>query len=160
MPQLLLDTSRFAMTDVVADLEAIRRVNPQRFELEMLSHICHLDLEAGEAAGVLEVEAEPWWARGHVPGRPIMPGVLMLEAAAQLCSFCAWQVYDAARYEGRFFGFGGIDAVKFRWVVLPGQTLLVLGKKIEVRTRRAVFDTQGIVDGRVCFEARITGMWV
>ena len=43
---------------------------------------------------------------------------------------------------------------------LPGQTLIILGRKIEVRPRRAVFQTQGVVEGRVCFEATITGMWV
>ena len=160
MPQHLVEPSRIDPSKVVADLETIRKFNPQRHEMEMLTRICHLDLEAGEAAGVHEVPEDPWWARGHVPGRPIMPGVLMLEAAAQLCSYCAWQAYDSAIYQGRFFGFGGIDDVKFRWVVLPGQTLLILGKKLEVRPRRAVFDTQGVVDGRVCFEARITGLWV
>lgn len=160
MPQTLLDLSRIDTSRVVADLEAIRRHNPQRFEMEQLTRVCHFDKEAGEAAGVLELPDDPWWARGHVPGRPLMPGVLMLEAAAQLCSWCAWQVYDAATYKDRFFGFGGIDDVKFRWVVLPGQSLLILGKKVEVRDRRAIFDTQGLVEGKVAFTARITGMWV
>jgi 3-hydroxyacyl-[acyl-carrier-protein] dehydratase len=160
MPQNLLELARIDFTKVVADQETIRRFNPQRYEMEMLTRVCHLDLDVGEAAGVLEVPEDPWWARGHVPGRPIMPGVLMLEAAAQLCSFCAWQVYDPVTYAGRFFGFGGLEDVKFRWVVVPGQTMFVLGKKVEVRPRRAVFDTQGIVEGRVCFEARIIGMWI
>lgn len=160
MPQHLVDLAKIDPRRVVADLEAIRRHNPQRYEMEQLTRVCHFDLEAGEAAGLLEVPEEPWWARGHVPGRPLMPGVLMLEAAAQLCSWCAWQVYDAKTYEGRFFGFGGIDDVKFRWVVLPGQTLMILGKRVEVRPRRAVFQTQGVVDDRICFEATITGMWV
>jgi 3-hydroxyacyl-[acyl-carrier-protein] dehydratase len=160
MPQHLVDLSKIDTQRVVADLDTIRLHNPQRYELELLTRICHFDLEAGEAAGILEVPEDPWWARGHVPGRPIMPGVLMLEAAAQLSSFCAWQVYDQKVYGGRLFGFGGLDKVKFRWIVLPGQTLLILGKRIEVRDRRAIFDTQGIVDGKVCFEARITGLWV
>jgi 3-hydroxyacyl-[acyl-carrier-protein] dehydratase len=160
MPQHLVDLGKIDPARVVADLESIREHNPQRFEMEQLTRVCHFDLEAGEAAGVLELPEEPWWARGHVPGRPLMPGVLMLEAAAQLCSWCAWQVYDAKAYEGRFFGFGGIDDVKFRWVVLPGQTLIILGKKVEVRDRRAIFDTQGVVEGKIVFSARITGMWV
>ena len=160
MPQYLVDLSKIDPKREVADLERIRQFNPQRYEMEMLTRVCHFDLDAGEAAGVLEVPEDPWWARGHVPGRPLMPGVLMLEAAAQLCSYCAWQVYDSTTYEGRFFGFGGIDDVKFRWVVLPGQTLLIIGRRVEVRTRRAVFDTQGVVDGKICFEARITGLWV
>jgi 3-hydroxyacyl-[acyl-carrier-protein] dehydratase len=63
-------------------------------------------------------------------------------------------------YGARFFGFGGIDAVKFRGVVFPGQTLLVIGKRLEIRSRRAVFATQGYVESAPIFEATITGMWV
>jgi 3-hydroxyacyl-[acyl-carrier-protein] dehydratase len=159
-PRSLIAASKIDLDRVVAGIEEIRRANPQRFEMEQLSHICHLDVEAGEIAGVLDLDEEPFWARGHIPGRPIMPGVLMLEAAAQLCSYFVRHVYDAAEYGERFFGFGGIDGVKFRWVVFPGQRLLVQGKQAEIRPRRAVFDTQGFIDDRMVFEARITGMWV
>ena len=62
----------------ILDIEQIRAHNPQRYEFEQLSHICHVDLEAGEIVGVLDVPEDPWWARGHVPQRPLMPGVLML----------------------------------------------------------------------------------
>jgi 3-hydroxyacyl-[acyl-carrier-protein] dehydratase len=154
-PLELIDPAR-----TVADIESIRRANPQRFEMEQLSRICYADVEAGQVAGVLEVGEEPFWARGHIPGRPIMPGVIMLEAAAQLCSWFVRQVYDPQEYGERFFGFGGIDGVKYRGVVFPGQSLLLLGRRDEIRTRRAVFATQGYVDGRQVFEAKITGMWV
>ena len=103
------------------------------------------------------MEEEPFWARGHIPGRPLMPGVIMIEAAAQLCSWAVRQVYDTSEYGDRFFGFGGIDDVKFRGTVFPGQQMIILGVKNEVRPRRAVFDTQGWVDGRMVFQAKITG---
>jgi 3-hydroxyacyl-[acyl-carrier-protein] dehydratase len=145
---------------VAADIEDIRRANPQREEMEQLSRICFVDVDAGEVAGVLEIPEDPWWGRGHIPGRPLMPGVLMIEAAAQLCSWFVRRVYADADYGGRFFGFGGIDDVKFRGAIFPPSRLLILGKRLEIRTRRAVFDTQGYVDGTPMFEARITGMWV
>lgn len=161
MPQRsLFPVDRFDPKAVVADLEAIREVNPQRFEMEQLTRICHYDAEAHEVAGVLEIPDEPFWARGHIPGRPLMPGVIMLEAAAQLCSWAVRQVYDPEKYGERFFGFGGIDGVKFRGTIFPGQSLLLLGKPAEIRPRRARFDTQGWVDGSMAFEAQITGMWV
>lgn len=111
----LVDPSR-----TVDSIEKIREANPQRFEMEQLSRICYVDDAAGEVAGVLDLEAEPFWARGHIPGRPLMPGVLMIEAAAQLCSYYVRRIYDAAEYGGRFFGFGGIDDVKFRERSFPG----------------------------------------
>jgi 3-hydroxyacyl-[acyl-carrier-protein] dehydratase len=156
----LIDLAKIDPNRVAAGIEEIRKANPQRFEMELLSRICYADDEAGEVAGVLEVPEDPWWGRGHIPGRPLMPGVLMLESAAQLCSYAVRRIYDPAEYGSRFFGFGGIDAVKFRAAILPGQTLLLLGRRVEIRTRRAVYDAQGWVNGTLCFEARITGMWV
>jgi len=156
----LFDLAKFDASATVADLESIRKANPQRHEMEQLSRVCFVDVPAGEVAGVLDVPAEPFWARGHIPGRPIMPGVIMLESAAQLCSWFVRQVYDPNEFAHRFFGFGGIDAVKFRSTVLPGQTMLLLGRQVEIRPRRAVFATQGWVDGKMAFEAVITGMWV
>src|SRR5262245_21009841 len=156
----LVDLARIDTTRTVADIEAIRRANPQRFEMEQLSRIVFVDPAEGTLAGVLDVPEEPWWARGHIPDRPLMPGVLMVEAAAQLCSFHIRLVFDPTQYGDRFFGFGGMDEVKFRGTVFPGQKLLILGKQVEIRPRRAVYDTQGFVDGKMVFEARITGMWV
>jgi len=159
-PRALIPLETLDVDGVVADIEAIRRTNPQRFEMEQLSRIIHYDPEGGTVAGVLDVPEDPFWARGHIPGRPLMPGVIMIEAAAQLCSWAVRQVYATEEYGERFFGFGGIDDVKFRGTVFPGQRMVILGVKDEVRPRRAVFQTQGWVDGRMVFQAKITGMWV
>jgi len=159
-PRALIPLEIIDVDRVVADIEAIRKTNPQRYEMEQLSRIVHHDSETGAVAGVLDVSEEPFWARGHIPGRPLMPGVIMIEAAAQLCSWAVRQVYDTSEYSDRFFGFGGIDDVKFRGTVFPGQQMIILGAKNEVRPRRAVFDTQGWVEGRMVFQAKITGMWV
>jgi 3-hydroxyacyl-[acyl-carrier-protein] dehydratase len=163
-PRPLLDLSRIDPSRVVADIEGIRALNPQRHEFEMLSWICHNwispDRTQGEQAGVYEVPAHPFWARGHIPGRPLMPGVLLVESAAQLASYAIHQVYDPADYGGRLFGFAAVDGVKFRGQVLPGERLLVLGKSVEIRPRRGIFDTQIFVRDEMVFEGRITGMWI
>ena len=159
-PRALIPLETIDVDRAIADIEAIRKINPQRYEMEQLSRIVHYDPEAGAVAGVLDVADEPFWARGHIPGRPLMPGVIMIEAAAQRCSWAVRQVYDPEEYGERFFGFGGIDDVKFRGTVFPGQQMIILGAKHEVRPRRAVFATQGWVEGRMVFEAKITGMWV
>jgi 3-hydroxyacyl-[acyl-carrier-protein] dehydratase len=78
----------------------------------------------------------------------------MLEAAAQMCSL----YYKVVQEDPRFLGFGGVDGVKFRGQVVPGDRLFLLGQAVEIRDRRAVFDTQGVVAGRLVMEARITGM--
>ncbi len=159
-PRPLIDLSTIDPDQVLYPIEVIRESNPQRLEFEQLSWICHFDLEEGTVAGVLEVPEDPWWAKGHVPDRPLMPGVLMLEAAAQLCSWCVHQVFDDSTKEGRIFGFGGIDNVKFRRAIFPPARLLIVGRKAEIRARRAVFDTQIYVENRLACQSRITGMWV
>jgi 3-hydroxyacyl-[acyl-carrier-protein] dehydratase len=161
-PKALIDIATVDPDQVLADIEAIRQHNPQRHEFEQLSHICYFDKEAGTVAGVLDVPADPWWGAGHVPARPLMPGVLMLESAAQVCSWFVHQIYDAKKYEGRIFGFGGLDNVKFRSTVFPPDRMIILGHCKELRPRRARFEVQGYHDGmqRMIFQADITGLWV
>jgi 3-hydroxyacyl-[acyl-carrier-protein] dehydratase len=90
-----------------------------------------------------------------MPEYPLLPGVLMLETAAQLCCFYNGVVLD--RLPG-FFGFGGVDRARFRGTVLPGQRLIVLGKAKVSTPNRSVFETQGLVDGKIVFEATIMGL--
>src|SRR5262249_51826053 len=86
-PPLHLDPTQIDLEHVVADQEAIRKVNPQRFEMEMLTAIVLFDPEQNLIAGYKDVRADEFWVRGHMPDYPLMPGVLMCEAAAQLCAY-------------------------------------------------------------------------
>ena len=87
-----------------------------------------------------------------------MPGVIMVEAAAQLSSFFMKQIYEL---EG-FIGFAGIGSAKFRSVVEPGQRLFLLGHITKFKRRRntthVTTSVQGVVDGTMVFEAVISGM--
>jgi 3-hydroxyacyl-[acyl-carrier-protein] dehydratase len=115
-----------------------------------------VDRSDGTVAGFRDVRDDEFWVRGHIPGRPIFPGVLIIETAAQLVSY-----YVVSEDPSRgFLGFGGVDDVKFRGTVRPGQRLIMLGKLLENRRRRCVGATQGFVDGQMVFEGLITGMWL
>ena len=153
-PQLLFDPGTYDPSKVIISLDEIRKHNPHRYEMEQLSGVLRFDTDAGEIVAFKDITAQEFWVRGHIPGRPIMPGVIMIEAAAQMCSLYFGLVVGS----DRFIGFGGVDDVKFRGQVVPGDTLILLGKLVELRPRRAIFDTQGVVGGRMVFQARITGM--
>ena len=163
-PKPLIDPVTIDWERTVAGIDVVRQFNPQRHEFELLSRIVYEAFDHavpyGELAGVLDVPAEPFWARGHLPGRPLMPGVLMVEAAAQLASYAIGHIYAPSDHPGRFFGFAGLDEVRFRGTVLPGQQLRLLGQSIDIRPRRASFATQGYVDDALVFEGTIIGMWV
>lgn len=154
-PPLLIDLDRIDLSHIIYDATAIERINPQRFEMRQLDAIVHLDDAAGTVVGFKDVTEDEFWVRGHIPGRPLMPGVLMIEAAAQLSSFCA-----KARNprENRFVGFGGIEEVKFRAQVEPGSRLYLLGKFLEDRPRRFKMATQGVIEDQLVFQAVIIGM--
>lgn len=155
-PRFLVDLKGFDLDKPEVSIEEIRAVNPHRYEMEQLTAIVRYDPDNKLVVGYKDVTADEFWVRGHIPGRPLMPGILMVEAAAQLCTY----YYKRAISDERFLGFGGVDKVKFRGTVVPGDKLILIAKNLELRPRRAIFDTQGVVDDRIVFEARIIGMAV
>jgi 3-hydroxyacyl-[acyl-carrier-protein] dehydratase len=154
-PQLHLNPVDLDLGRVVADIEAIRRVNPQRFEMEQLSAIVHLDPEQQVIAGYKDVGHDEFWVRGHMPGYPILPGVLMCEAAAQLCSY---YITTQGLLQGDFLGFGGLEEVRFRGSVHPGDRLVLIGKLARYHRRQTVFNVQGFVGTSMVFHADIIGV--
>ena len=155
-PSLLLDLDSIDLSQVLYDSEVVEEVNPHRHEMRHLDGIIHADSQEGLYVGFKDVRADEFWVRGHIPGRPIMPGVIMIEAAAQLASFCVQKFADRGR-KG-FIGFGGIEDAKFRGTVTPPSRLYLIAKLIENRPRRFICATQGVVDGKMVFEAKIIGM--
>ena len=140
----------------VIDKDGIREILPQRFEMEHLDGVSLLAVDEGLVAGWKDVRDDEFWVRGHLPDRPLLPGVVMLEALAQLTSIACLKVYP----EIGFVGFGGLDKCKFRRSIVPGQRIVLLGKMLEIRPRRARFAAQGWVDGKLAVEAEITGVRV
>ncbi len=153
-PKPLADLSSIDMERVEAGPEEIRKRNPQRYEMEHLDGVICFRPEEKLIVGFKNVRENEFWARGHIPGRPLLPGVLMCEAAAQLCSY----YYKELIRTDQFLGFGGLERVKFRGAVLPGSRLILLARNTELSRRRAAFDVQGLVDGRVVFEGVVVGM--
>jgi 3-hydroxyacyl-[acyl-carrier-protein] dehydratase len=158
-PQQLCDVSKIDTSKVIAGKDEIYKVNPHRFEFQLLHGIYMVDRPAGLIAGFRTGAADEFWVRGHIPGRPIFPGVLMIETAAQLVSYYVMS-RDADRAKNSFLGFGGVTDVKFRGSVLPGQTIVMVGKMVEDKPRRCIGATQGFVNGQMVYEGLITGMWL
>ena len=154
-PELLVDPTVVDLGRVVADLEAIRKLNPQRFELEQLTAIVHIDPQQHVIVGYKDVRADEFWVRGHLPDYPLLPGVLMCEAAAQLCSF---YINSQGLLEGDFLGFGGLENVRFRSPVRPGDRLVLVGKSVRIHRRQTIFNVQGFVGSTMVFHADVLGM--
>ena len=158
MPKpLLFDLSQIDLAGKpLFEKEAICKLNPQRFELQQLDGILWYDKGKFLILGYKDVTENEFWIRGHIPGRPIMPGVIMVEAAAQIGSFFMKRIYGLTG----FIGFSGIDRAKFRETVVPGDRLLMLGHICKIRSRQFSCDVQGFVDDKMVFDTRVTGMRV
>ena len=160
-PPLLFDLSEIDLSKKpVFDRSVIEEVNPQRYEMQHLDGILWYDKEKEQILGYKDVTDKEFWIRGHIPGRPLMPGVIMIESAAQLASFFMKKIFE----EEGFIGFAGIEQAKFRSVVEPGQRLYLLGHISKYRRRaratRVETEVQGFVNGVVVFEAVVAGMQV
>jgi 3-hydroxyacyl-[acyl-carrier-protein] dehydratase len=156
-PPLLFDLSLIDLkAQPVFDRQAIDQVNPQRLEMQQLDGILWYDKEKFSILGYKDVTDKEFWIRGHIPGRPLMPAVMMIEAAAQLLSFFVKQIYQVSG----FIGFASIDSAKFRAPVEPGQRLYLLGHLTKCGGRKYTASIQGVVDNIMVFETQISGMRV
>ncbi|TWT43293.1 3-hydroxyacyl-ACP dehydratase FabZ family protein [Botrimarina hoheduenensis] len=126
----ILDPSTLDLESPLVTIEEIRALIPQRGMIEQLTAIVHYDVEAGTVAGYKDVTDEEFWVPGHMPGMPLMPGVMMCEAAAQICSYFVAK-FDLLGCE--MLGFGGLDNVRFRGAVVPGDRLVVVAQQLAVR---------------------------
>ncbi len=154
-PVALFEPASIDTSSVIADREAIRRANPQRFEMEQLTAIVYLSQPENLIIGYKDVRPDEFWVRGHIPDYPLMPGVLMCEAAAQLASYYCHTIKIV---EDGFFGFGGMEDVRFRGPVRPGDRLVMVAKAVRVNRRQTVFETQGFVEANMVYHGRIIGV--
>ncbi|MBE6427417.1 MAG: beta-hydroxyacyl-ACP dehydratase [Planctomycetaceae bacterium] len=152
----LIDLSAVDLTHLIADQEEVRSKNLQRFEMEMLNGILYEDLENGIGVGFQDVPENPFWARGHMPGYPIMPGVLICESAAQLASYFAGRLKCL---NSGFIGFGGMDNVRFRGPVRPGDKLILVVKLLKSKPNvMMILQFEAIVNGEVIADGEIRGV--
>lgn len=154
-PQPHYDPASLDCNRIVADQEAIRRVNPQRFEMEHINGIVLMDPVNQLVAGFKDVRDDEFWVRGHMPDYPLLPGVLLCESAAQLCSY---YTMTNGLGQGDFIGFGGMENVRFRAPVRPGERVLFIGKALKINRRQCVYNVQGFVGNSMVFHADIIGV--
>ena len=140
-------------TPTTIDIERILTILPHRWPFVMIDRVTEVtafELIRGHKCVTF---AEPWF-QGHFPGRPIMPGVLILEALAQLGGILAYasEPFDAA---SSLMYFLGIDKAKFRRPVTPGDRLDLEVSIVHHRTNVWKFKGEASVDGTLCASAEL-----
>jgi len=150
----LIDIAEIDLANIAISSDEIGEMNPQTGDMRQLDYVAFVNESQTVAVGVKSVKDDEFWIEGHIPNRPIYPGVLMIEAAAQLSSV----LYHIKSKGNHFMGFTRCDECSFRDQVVPGNTLALVSVERKFQRRRFVCDAQGFVNGRFIFEVKVTGM--
>jgi 3-hydroxyacyl-[acyl-carrier-protein] dehydratase len=138
----------------MVDIDEIRKLLPHRYPFLLVDRIVELELSK-RIVGIKNVTINEPFFTGHFPEKPIMPGVLILEAMAQTGGVLAFKSFPGM--EGSVF-FTGIDGARFRKPVIPGDQLKLVVEVVRHRREIWVFDGKAFVDNDIVAEARIMAM--
>lgn len=131
------------------DVEAIQRILPHRYPFLLVDRIIEIE-EDKRAVGIKNVTINDQFFTGHFPGHPVMPGVLILEALAQVAGVLMLSKSENA---GKLAYFLSLDNAKFRKTVVPGDQLFLEVEVTKLKSKTGQAHAQGIVDGKVVAEA-------
>jgi 3-hydroxyacyl-[acyl-carrier-protein] dehydratase len=149
---MMADAPATAPLELPLEAAEIMRLIPHRYPFLLIDRVTALD-PGRSVVAIKNVTANEPQFTGHFPGRPIMPGVLMVEALAQAGAVA---VLSREEYRGKLALFAGIDECRFRRMVLPGDTLRL---EVTVEKLRGMFGRAkavASVDGEVAVEAVIS----
>ena len=132
------------------DARRILATLPHRYPFVLVDRI--LEVTDTGAVGIKQVSFNEWFFQGHFPGQPIMPGVLIVEAMAQVGAVA---LLSRPEHEGKIPFFAGLDAVRFRRPVVPGDTLRLEVELTRIRSNAGRGQGRALVDGRLAAEAEL-----
>src|SRR5262245_43186834 len=136
----------------VLDSIAIQQILPHRFPFLLVDKIIELEPRI-RIIGIKQVTINEQFFMGHFPGAPVMPGVLQIEALAQVGAILALREFEDRENKIPFFT--GIESARFRRPVVPGDTLRLEVTALRVGTKVQRMKGVATVDGQVACEAEI-----
>jgi 3-hydroxyacyl-[acyl-carrier-protein] dehydratase len=153
-----MDVQEKSLERGTVDSEQLLKMLPHRYPMLMIDRLEDI-ISDHSAVGIKNVTMNEPAFQGHFPGRPIMPGVLIVESMAQTAA--ALVVYTmGGSAEGRLVYFMSVENARFRKLVVPGDTLKVYVERIHKRGSVWKFRAEAKVNGAVCAEATYTAMIV
>ena len=136
------------------NINEISEYLPHRYPFLMVDRV--VSVEPGDTIkGYKNVSVNEMFFNGHFPGNPVMPGVLIVEAMAQLSGILAFKTKNRSAADGSMYYLGGVDNARFKRPVLPGDRLDMEAKIIADKRRVMKFACSAYVDGDLACEAEI-----
>lgn len=163
-PKVLFELDAIDLAAKFRTSEQIAEQNPHRGQMALLDAIVWHAADATRGIAVKHVRDDEFWVDGHFPGMPLLPGVLQIEAGAQLACY----LFNIRQSVPTHAVFLRIQDAAFRSRVEPGDDLFILCQDIKLTSRRFICAIQGLVlkpgqpvsQGAIAFDAQITGMKV
>lgn len=137
------------------DIHKILKQLPHRYPFLLVDRV--LEIDKGKSIKALKNVTinEPFFT-GHFPHRPVMPGVLMLEALAQAAALLAFDALDTSPTDDMVYYFAGIDGARFKRPVEPGDQLILEVELLRMKAGIFKFKTRAAVAGETAVEAELT----
>ena len=139
--------------DTAHDIEKIMKFLPHRYPFLLVDRVINLVPDDRIVALKNVTINEPFF-QGHFPGKPIMPGVLIIEAMAQVGGILAYETGPPEK-RNRLIYFMGMDKVRFRKMVVPGDQIIFEAKILKFRSKVAKMSGTAAVDGQLVAEAEL-----
>ena len=156
MSQPIVDLATLDLSEHVVPEEELRRCLPQRKLFQLIDGIVHLDVPNNVVVGYKDWDENPWWGEAHMPGRPLLPGVLMIEGGAQIASFLVKQQIGWNNDET--IGLAGVNNVRVRGQVTPPARVYFVSSIEKISGRRlARMNAQVFSDGAMVMEMQVMG---
>ena len=141
------------------NIQEIMNLLPHRYPFLLVDRIIELDM-GKKIVGIKNVTINEPFFQGHFPGQPVMPGVLILEAMAQVAGVMALSTVPADQVQNKVIYFMTIDKAKFRRPVVPGDQVRFDMEVLRMRSNTMSFKGLATVDGNAVAEAEMMAMIV
>ena len=137
------------------DIHQVLKKLPHRYPILLVDRVLELDKGSRIRALKNVTINEPFFT-GHFPHRPVMPGVLMLEALAQAAAILSFETEGAVPDDNTIYYFAGIDGARFKRPVEPGDQLILEVSLLRMKARVYKYAARATVDGELAVEAELT----